>query len=157
MKQDRFLIGILLFIAALAAVSLALFFARGEGGEYGPEDTPQGVLRNYALAIQKMDYQRAYGYLAEGENKPTYTAFRSAFLTRQLDPVNSALQVGKVLAEENGEAIVEVFVLYPSGGLFDTGWSSSDRALLVRQAGAWKIIQLPYPYWGWDWYTPTAP
>ncbi|NCP16647.1 hypothetical protein GW866_06350 [bacterium] len=29
-------------------------------------------------------------------------------------------------------------------------------ALRERQNGAWRISYMPYPYWGWDWYQPTA-
>jgi hypothetical protein len=155
MKKDRFLTGILIFIAVLVIAAVALFFLRDRDRAYGPEDTPGGVLHNYALALQKMDYQHAYSYLADKNDKPTYATFRQAFLTRQLDPGNTALQIGKVLSEDNGEAIVEASILYAGSGLFDTGWSSNDRAILVRQGGAWKITYLPNPYWGWDWYTPT--
>ncbi len=54
------------------------------------------MLYNYAVALQLHDYERAYGYLAEKDNKPTYNTFYQAFLTRQLDTSNSALQIGNV-------------------------------------------------------------
>jgi hypothetical protein len=155
MKTDRFLIGILVFIAVLVIAAVALFFFRGEQQVYGTEDTPDGVVKNYALAIQNMDFEKAYGYIAERENKPTYEMFRQAFLTRVLDTSNSALQIGKVTRDSNETAWVEVSVLYASSGLFDNGWSNNDKGTLVLQNGAWKINYLPYPYWGWDWYTPT--
>ncbi len=155
MKKDRFLIGILIFIGVLVIASVVLFFTRGSAQAYGAEDTPDGVLRNYALAIQNMDYPRAYGYLADTTNKPTYEAFRQAFLSRQLDPSNSALQFGTVYTDGTDSAWVEVSVLYAGTGLFDNGWSNNDKGTLIRQNGAWKITYLPYPYWGWDWYTPT--
>ena len=28
-------------------------------------------------------------------------------------------------------------------------------ALREGQNGAWRISNMPYPYWGWDWYQPT--
>jgi hypothetical protein len=155
MKKDRFLIGILIFIAVLVVAAVALFFVRGKTQAYGPEDTPDGVLKNYALAIQNMDYERAYTYLAEQDGKPTYATFQQSFLTRQLDTTNTSLQVGLVHESGTNSAWAEVSVLYAGTGLFDTGWSSNDRAILARQDGAWKITYLPYPYWGWEWYTPT--
>jgi hypothetical protein len=155
MKQDRFLMGILIFIGVLVAAALALFFLRNEKPAYGAEDTPEGVLYNYALALQLHDYERAYGYLAEKDNKPTYNAFRQAFLTRQLDTGTSALQIGNVEMLESGEAWVSVTIQFAGNGLFNNGWSNNDKGTLVKQKGAWKITYLPNPYWGWDWYQPT--
>jgi hypothetical protein len=155
MKKDRFLIGILIFIGVLVIASVGLFFLRGPNQTYGPDDTPEGVLKNYALAIQNMDYERAYTYLADKDSKPTYEMFRQSFLVYKMDSSNSALQIGTVHQDSVNTAWVEVSVLYSGSGLFDTGYSNNDKASLVLQNGAWKITYLPYPYWGWDWYTPT--
>jgi hypothetical protein len=155
MKQDRFLLGILIFIGLLVVAALVLFFVRNEKPVYGPENTPEGVLYNYAAALQLHNYERAYGYLAEKDNKPTYQAFRQAFLTRQLDTSTTALQIGNVQMLEDGEAWVNVTIQYPGNGLFNNGGSNADKGTLVQQAGAWKITYLPNPYWGWDWYQPT--
>jgi len=45
------------------AAALILFFVRNQQPAYGAEDTPEGVLYNYAVALQLHDYERAYGYL----------------------------------------------------------------------------------------------
>jgi predicted Abi (CAAX) family protease len=155
MKQDRFLMGILAFIGLLVVAAVVLFFVRNEKPAYGPEDKPEGVLYNYAVALQLHDYQRAYSYLAENNNKPTYDAFYQAFLTRQLDTSTSALQIGNVQILPNGEAWVNVTIQYAGSGLFNTSWSNTDKGTLVKQNGAWKITYLPNPYWGFDWYQPT--
>jgi hypothetical protein len=155
MKQDRFLMGILIFIVALVIAAVVLFFVRNEKPAYGAEDKPEGVLFNYAVALQLHDYERAYGYLADKDDKPTYNTFHQAFLTRQLDTGTSALQIGNVQILEDGEAWVEVTIQYAGNGLFDNGSASTDKGTLLRQNGTWKITFLPYPYWGWDWYQPT--
>jgi hypothetical protein len=155
MKQDRFLMGILIFVGLLVAAALALFFFRNEKPAYGAEDKPEGVLYNYAVALQLHDYPRAYSYLAEKDKKPTYNAFEQAFLTRQLDTSTSALQIGNVQMLENGAAWINVTIQYAGNGLFNNSWSSADKGTLVKQNGAWKITFLPNPYWGWDWYQPT--
>jgi len=155
MKQDRFLMGILIFIGLLVAAALIFFFVRNQQPAYGAEDTPEGVLYNYAVALQLHDYERAYGYLAEKDNKPTYNAFHQAFLTRQLDTGTSALQIGNVQMLESGETWVSITIQFAGNGLLDNGWTSNDKGTLVRQKGAWKITYLPNPYWGWDWYQPT--
>jgi hypothetical protein len=155
MKQDRFMIGILIFIGILVAVALVLFFIHNKPPTYGPEDAPTDVLYNYAVALQLHDYQRAYNYLAEKDNKPTYDTFHLAFINRQLDTSNTALQIGDVQTLQNGEAWVNVSVEYAGNGIFNDSWSSTGQAVLEQEDGAWKITALPNPYWGWDWYQPT--
>ena len=156
MKHDRFLLGILVFIALLVAAALTLFFTRQDMQTYGAEDMPEGVIRNYVLALQNRDFERAYGYLADKDNKPTLDAFRQAFLNRQLDISNAAIQIGSVEMIGSDQAMVEVTIVYASSDPFSTGWSSNETALLIEQNGAWRISSMPYPYWGWDWYQPTA-
>jgi hypothetical protein len=155
MKQDRFLIGILIFIGLLVIAAVALFFVRNQTPTYGPEDTPQGVLYNYAVALQLHDYERAYGYLAEKNNRPTLDAFRQAFLTRQLDTTTTALQIGDVQTLQSDQVWINVTVQYAGNGVFNNSWSNTDRATLEKQNGAWKITYMPNPYWGYDWYQPT--
>jgi hypothetical protein len=155
MKQDRFLLGILIFIGVLVLLALGLFFLRNETPEYGPEDTPQGVVANYIIALDRREYERAYTYLAEGDYKPSYAAFLNAFRSQQLGDPGTSLQIGEVEMPSGNEAWVSINMIYPGNGLFDSGWTNTDRASLVLQEGAWKITYLPYPWWGWDWYTPT--
>jgi len=157
MKQDRFLVGILIFIGVLVIAALALFFIRQDTQVYGADDTPEGVIRNYALALQKQDFQRAYNELADKYNKPTYDAFRHAFLTNQLDVSSNALQVGSVQYITSGEATVSITILYAGSGPFTQSWSSTDTATLVEQDGTWKLSYMPYPFWSYDWYQPPQP
>jgi hypothetical protein len=157
MKQDRFLVGILIFIGVLVIAALALFFIRQDTQVYVVDNTPEGVIRNYALALQKQDFQRAYTYLSDKDNKPTYDAFRRAFLTNQLDVSSNALQVGSVQYINSGEATVSITVLYAGGGPFTQSWSSNDTAILIQQGGTWKLSYMPYPFFSYDWYQPAQP
>jgi hypothetical protein len=151
--QDRFLLVILIAIGVLVVFAVGLFFIRGGTQDYGLEEVPQGVLRNYVLALEKEDYQRAYGYLQDADLKPDFDYFRQAFLTKQLNPSRSAMQIGET--KQSGEdVIVSVVVIRGSSGPFGNASRESTSALLVKdENGDWKIANLPYPYWGWDWYT----
>ena len=157
MRQDRFLLGILLFIIVLVIAAVALFFIRQDTQAYRLDDSPENVIYNYALALQNQDFELAYSYLAEQENKPEYTYFRQAFLSRQLDLSSNAIRVGEVTSLDESEALVSVTVLYASSGPFAEGWSSTETATLLQQDGQWKISYMPYPYWGWDWYQQAIP
>jgi hypothetical protein len=154
MKQDRFLTGILVGIAVLVVIALAVFFIRKDTQSYISEDAPEGVVHNYVLAVLNKDYQKAYTYLADLENKPTYEQFRDSFLKGMINPDNSAVDVGK--SEINGDtASVEVAMIYSQSDPFSTGYRDVQRAILVKQSGRWKLSSMPY-YYFWDstWYPP---
>ena len=155
MKQDRFLIGILVGIGVLIVVALVLFFTRQDKQEYVAEDTPEGVVHNYALAIYKEDYEKAYGYLAEMKDKPTYDQFRQAFFKHIINPSNAGLELGgtEIVGEE---ANVTVYLIYNPSDPFSSSTRNADTARLERQNGQWKILQMPYNFWSYDWYQPTA-
>ena len=159
MKQDRFLTGILIGIGVLVVAALVLFFVRQGNDEYVVDDTVEGVLHNYVLAVQKQDYQKAYGYLADDDRKPSYEAFRRAFLNNEVFPGDSGIEITNV--DLNGdEALVNLSIIYLSSDPFSPGYTNDGNALLVKQGGEWKILQMPYNYWGYDWFQPpleTAP
>jgi len=157
MKPDRFLWVLLIGIGVLVIAAVGLFFLRRNNQEYGPDDTPENVVRNYALALQKLDYTRAYALLHDAEDRPDFEHFRSFFLTRAADPSSVALSLQGV-AITGDQAVVDVVVIYTDSGPFVDANRSPGSALLVRDgSGAWKIASLPYPFWGYDWYLPTKP
>ena len=86
MKQDRFLTGILIGIGVLIIAALAVFFVRKDSQTYVPDDVPEGVVHNYVVAVLNKDYEKAYGYLADLDNKPTYEEFRESFRDRCAQP-----------------------------------------------------------------------
>ena len=154
MRQDRFLTGILIGIGVLIIAALAVFFIRRDGQSYIAEDTPEGVVHNYVVAVLNKDYQKAYGYLADLEHKPTFDEFHKSFVTGILNPDSSGVDVGK--SEITGDdAYVEVAVIYNPSDPFSTGYRDVQRAILVKQGGAWKISSMPtYYLWDYSWYQP---
>jgi hypothetical protein len=152
LKQDRFLLAILIAIGLLMITSLALFFMRQSVQEYLPEETPQAVVHNYILALNRGDFERAYGYLVEASDKPDYERFRLALLTSSVNLSQVSLQLGE--ARQSGEAAsLSLTVIHSSGNPFQGAWEETSQAVLVRsEAGEWKIQSLPYPFWSFDWY-----
>lgn len=152
MRQDRFLTGILIGIAVLVVLALAVFFLRSDAQTYISEDTPEGVVHNYVLAALNRDYEKAYGYLADLDHKPTYEEFRDAFLMGVVNPDNSAVDVGRSDIA-NDTASVEVALIYNPSDPFSTGYRDVQRAVLVLQGGQWKISSMPsYYFWEYNWY-----
>lgn len=155
MKQDRFLTGILIGIAVLIVIALAVFFTRKDNLNYVSDDTPEGVVQNYVVALHKRDFDKAYGYLADLPNKPTLELFRQAFLNHSVDPTNAGLEIGKT--EISAEtASVSLGVIYSPNDPFSSGYRNTEYAQLVRQNGIWKVKQLPNNFWAYDWYQPNT-
>ena len=152
MKQDRFLTGILVGIGVLVVVALAVFFTRKDSQIYVADDTPEGVVHNYVLAVLNKDYEKAYGYLAELKYKPTYEEFRRAFLNGEVNPQNQAVDIGA--SDIAGDtATVELQLITNSSDPFSTGYRNQQTADLVKQEGAWKLTLMPqYNFWGYNWY-----
>jgi hypothetical protein len=48
-RGDRFLLAILVAIGVLVVLAVVLFYTRGGTGDYGLEDTPEGVLRRKGI------------------------------------------------------------------------------------------------------------
>jgi hypothetical protein len=152
MKQDRFLTGILIGIGVLVIAALAVFFTRKDTQTYIADDSPKGVVHNYVVAVLEKDYEKAYSYLAELDNKPGYDDFRQAFLNGSVNPQNSAVDIGAAEINED-EAFVEVALVYSPSDPFSTGYRDIQRAGLVNQNGAWKISSMPtYYFWDYNWY-----
>jgi hypothetical protein len=152
MKQDRFLTGILLGIGLLVVVALIVFFVRNDTQTYVADDTPEGVVHNYVVAVLDKDYEKAYGYLADLKNKPTYEEFRRSFLNGEVNPSSSAVDIGE--SEIVGDtATVEIALVYNPSDPFSTGYRNVQNADLLRQNGAWKLTLMPqYNFWGYNWY-----
>ena len=152
MKQDRFLIGILIGIGILVIVALGVFFTRDDTQTYISEDTPEGVTHNYVVAVLNKDYEKAYTYLAELDNKPTYEQFRDAFIKGVINSDGTAVDIGG--SEITGDtASVEIALIYNPSDPFSTGYRDVQRAVLVMQEGAWKLSSMPtYYFWDYNWY-----
>ena len=149
MKEDRFLTIILVVIALLVVASLAVFFLKQDNAVYLPEDAPENIVHNYILAVEEGNYERAYTYLAEKENKPNYEAFKEYYLLYHNE---AGYQVGATnIASDT--ASVEITILEGSSNFFFDRYNNYvENARLLKQDGKWKIIQMPYSYWSWEWY-----
>ena len=157
MKQDRFLLILMAAVTVLVGVAIILFFLRRGGQNYGAEDSPAGIVRNYVLAIQKGDYERAYAYLADDQNRLNYESFQNDLLGLRQELGNISVQIGKT--EQTGQkALVALTVIHSASSPFADVWRDNTSAILTQDAqGVWKIARMPYPIWGPGWYPVKAP
>lgn len=149
--RDRFLTAIFAGIVVLVLVSLVLFFARRQQVTYGDDSTPAGALQNYLIALSQRDYARAYAYVAETEGKPSLFDYQQSFMSYQADAIaNTMIEVGKTtISPGEQSAGVEVTLISSSRGLFSDTTRDHQMVKLVRENGAWKISDAPYPYWSY--------
>lgn len=151
MKQDRFLTGILIGIGILVVAALILFSMRRSEARYTTDNTPEGVIQNYVLALQKKEYEKAYAYLQEGKNKPDFSTFREFFIT-SFESYNRAGLTFGTSSITGDSAFVTVIIQQNYGGPFNELSRNHETVDLTRQNGEWKIRKFPYPFWGYDWY-----
>ena len=151
MKQDKFLTGILIGIGVLILLALGLFFLRQDKRDYVAETRPDGVVHNYVLAVLNKDYQKAYSYLVDLDNKPTYEEFRQSFFNGMVNTSNVGVDIGSVDINKD-EAVVSLSVYYSNNDPFSSRYASQDRALLTQQNGMWKLNSMPSNFWSYNWY-----
>jgi hypothetical protein len=153
MKNDKFLIGIIIGIVVLVVAALALVLLRGQTEDYVADDSPAGVVRNYFLAIQKKEYERAYSYLSDQlQNKPDLDKFIRDIGSQQYGQEES-LQIGETQLGDVRSQVEVSLTTYNRGDIFDSGrYTRRENVLLSANANnEWKITYFPYPYWGYEW------
>ena len=156
MKQDRFLIAILIFIVILVIAAVAVYFIRQEKQAYLPDTSPENIVQNYVLALQNKEYEKAYSYLRQEDKTPTLAEFKETFLRQQRSLAETAIQIGDV-TEKDGHVTLEIIILHGGREPFGNTWKEYNAALLEKEDAGWKITYFPSPYWGWDWDTASYP
>jgi hypothetical protein len=54
---------------------------------------------------------------------------------------------------ESEQAWVEVETIQSSGRLLGGVYRSDGTAILIMDENEeWKLVAMPYPFWGWEWF-----
>ena len=140
-------------VLVIATVSLVLF-TKGNNVTLLPEDTPQGVVQRYLIALQEKDYQLAYSYLLfDSSVKIPYTSYSDWLSSVTAMPAISSQSVWKATLSQvtlnDDSASVEVTIdTFQPGGLFaDTLRSQLIIFQLSKINGKWLITSPTYIYW----------
>jgi len=150
MKNDKFLLGIIIGIVTLVVIALLVFLTRQNTTlTYQLEDQPQGVVFNYLLALDKGEHEKAYSYLAEIPNKPSLAQFRQSMVINKRE-FGDAVKISE--QDISGQtATVNIVTQTSGGGLFNDGYQYSETASLEKVNGKWRIISMPYAFWSYEW------
>ncbi len=145
-RSVRYFLGAM-FLLALAAVGM--YFWRQQSLTYRLEDTPQAVVFNYVLAVQRGDAPMLAALMVQDEGYPTVDEIRDALFNGRVSVQGYSVRLGDVsVAGDRAWVQIEFWVTGDSPG---DGYSYEESALLVRQGGRWKVAQMPSMLWDWDW------
>jgi hypothetical protein len=142
-------------IAALvvATVGLVLFTGNGQA-DMLPEDTPQGIVQRYLLALQQQDYPQAYDYLVfdPGEGIKSYEdwlRFSAGYPTPGGQRTWKAT-LGDII-EDGSTASVNVYIdTFRPSGPFEDPVNRQDMVFqLTRTPAGWRITSPIYVYWNY--------
>ncbi len=142
--SDKFLLAIVAGIL-LIAVAAFVIIARRPGPQFKDENTPEGVVHDYLLAIQLADYERAFDHLSP---EIAYPADINEFYdSLQLRPWefnvedNFSLVVEETETVGEGSVAVIVRQIYNNNSLFGgDGYSDTFRMRVEETGEGWKLV-----------------
>ncbi len=152
MQSDRSLRYFLAGVALLVLATVGIYAWRQRGLTYRMEDTPEAVVFNYLLAVQRQDAPMLAALLVQNETTPTLDEIRTALASGAVSLENYSVRLGKITVEGD-RAWVEV-ELWTTGDSPNNSYGYWDMAVLQRQDGRWKIVGMPGPLWSWQWERP---
>jgi hypothetical protein len=153
-SSNKFLIAIVIGAVLLILASIILVLRKPEP-TYQAEDSPEGVVHNYFLALQKEDYERAYSYLSD--TLPGYPASLSEFTQTinyyawhsSIQEITLAIENEKIL---DSQAVVTVREtrFYNHGWFESSTYYNTIEVDLLKVRDQWKIVN-SNRYFMWCW------
>jgi hypothetical protein len=150
--SSRFLLGFGIFIAVIVVAAVVVSVIGSNAPvKMLPENSPEGAVQQYLMAVQGRDYVKAYSYLSpaadSGYKKDTYDNWVSSMQSnRNLSSWKASIV--KSTARDN-DATVEVTVdVFRSGGLFSDPVNSNYITFVLQmENGKWLIKSPVDLYW----------
>jgi hypothetical protein len=142
--------GVTIGVLVIVAVVLVLTMPTPET-RLLPEDTPEGIVQRYFLALQAEDYVTAYSYLSSPPSeKIPYEDWRGPAVSSEEKP-EWKVTLGKSAVTDN-EATVDVVVdIFRPGGPFQNPVRTQHVTFFLNKEGtSWKISS-PWDVW-WLFY-----
>ena len=151
-SSRRWLIIFAIVVVALAVATISLVLLTKENEvTLLPEDTPQGVVQRYLIAVQERNYQEAYSYLSLDPSEKIESFddwLRMVGEPRIYDEPTWKATLGKIT--QNGDyATVEITIdtLRPGGPFENPVRSQQIVFQLTRINSQWLITSPTYIYW----------
>lgn len=148
--SNRWLIIIGSAIAALIIVGVVVAIStQGKGVQLLAEDSPEGTVQRYLLALEEEDYPRAYNYLASSvKEEKTYPQFLRETANSRNEGRQVVLEKARVY-DDSAQVVVTISEFRPAGPLT---FQSSERSFkttffLQKENGKWYLFESTWPIW----------
>ena len=141
---------IVISVLVITTVSLAVF-TNGNEVVLLPEDTPQGIVQRYLIAVQEKNYQKAYSYLSFDplQKIETYddwlrrvTGVQTSNQPEWKATLNKVTQNG-----DNATVEVAIDTIRPGGPFGDLLSSQQIIFQLIKIDSMWLITSPTYINW----------
>jgi hypothetical protein len=137
-------------VLVIAAVSLVLF-TNGSKVTLLDENTPQGTVQRYLIALQDSNYTKAYGYLYfnSSDKISTYNDWLNSIVHPYSNNQNTwKAALGKVSLNGNNATVEVTIDIFRPGGLFSNSQYSQQIIFILTKTGnSWLITSPTYIYW----------
>jgi hypothetical protein len=149
-SSRRWLIIFAIIIGAVAVIAVSLvLFTQGKNVTLLAENTPQGTVQRYLIALQDKDYQKAYDYLSH-DTPGTITYNDWIMQNGQMTTGQSGWRATLEQTTQNGnDATVNVTIdtSYPNGMMNNSVYSQQINFLLSKINNSWLIVSPTNIYW----------
>jgi hypothetical protein len=114
-----------------------------------PEETPQGVVQRYLMAIGSGDYLLAFNYLSlPPDGTTTYDIWRKSINFQANRPAYKATLGQSRVSGNDAEVDMVIDVFRNGGGLFNNAVNSNSIAFVLKIInGTWKITSPTDVWW----------
>ncbi|MBI2830595.1 MAG: hypothetical protein HYX81_05500 [Chloroflexi bacterium] len=144
-SSNRILLWFAIAIASLLVITTVLVVTTGKRSEILlPEDTPQGAVQRYLLAVKDQDYRKAFSYLA-----PQYTIDYDNWRRSVAGAANSGWKASMgttIITGSEATVEVEISVFRPAGP-FEDPVRANRIAFSLKKLGNYWLITSPTDVW----------
>jgi hypothetical protein len=150
-NSSRFLLGFGIFIILVVAVAVTIVLVSGnQQVKLLPEDSPEGTVQRFLMAVKDQDFTKAYGYLYPQSDQlkgnPYDNWVRSAQSYRDSSTWKASI-VKSTVRENDATVEVAVDVFRAEGPLSNPVNTNRITFLLQKDNGKWMINSPVDLYW----------
>ncbi len=143
-----YLFGIAIGGLVIATVILALTTGASADKPLLSEDTPEGTVQRYLVAVRDGDYLAAEGYLSPSDDDETdLKLVRSRAIGSSEDPGWKATLGDTILKDDKATVEVTVDVFRPRGPFENAVNTQQITFFLVKEESSWKITSPVNIWW----------